>query len=109
MKADYQIGIADELPVLRSTISDDNGPVNLTGATCTLYIRKAGTSTTQSIVGVITSAVAGQVEYTFTAAKSTPAGWWWLMQRAEYAGANTLTVPTLGTDHLWINPFFAGV
>lgn len=104
--SDYYIGYQDGLPIIRSTLSDENGPINLTGATVTLYIHKVGTSTNRSIVGVITSAALGQVQYTFTAAISTPAGRWWAHQKADYGGGQVLTVPNQGADKVWVNPFY---
>lgn len=71
------------LPILTATLTDDNGPINLTGATVKFQMRLPGSTVLKVDTNAqIVSAVAGQVAYTWqTNDTNTPGlyiGWFLL-------------------------------
>lgn len=81
------------LPLWNVTIADDSGAaVNLTGATLSLIIRNTRTLTDQTGAGSwsITSATAGQAQYTWAAADSATPGDYALIIVATYSGGGVL-------------------
>lgn len=96
--------------IAATTIEDDNGPIDLTGATVTFHGKKAGGVGT--IGGTATIAAnqttnKGQVTYTWQASDSVTPGKYFVQWVALINGA-PVTAPNDGSDELWINPKWGG-
>lgn len=104
----FYIGQDDRLPTLTKTLADNDGPLNLTGATVTLYARKiAGSTTFSGSASIVGDAEDGNVSYAWANGDTQLPGGWYMQWRVTIAG-KTLTVPNNGADEIWIDQFWAG-
>ena len=85
------VSVADKGVVLTATITDDNGAVNLSGATVTLLLKKG--STKLALTASIVSAAAGTVTYTTVAADLPSAGNWQLQWRVTSGSVDLFFPP----------------
>lgn len=75
MAADFQLPQNALLPLLSATLTDDLGPIDLTGTTVTFQMRPPGSSELKVDAGAaVTSAPNGQVTYTWQAADTDTEG-----------------------------------
>jgi hypothetical protein len=73
--SDFQLPKGALLPLLTATLSDDNGAINLTGATVKFQMRLPGSSTLKvDAAAAVTNAAAGQVTYTWVTADTDTIG-----------------------------------
>lgn len=65
--ADFEIPKAQLLPILTATLSDANGPIDLTSATVHFQMRLPGSSTLKvdAVAVIVGAATNGQVSYTW--------------------------------------------
>lgn len=89
----------DNLPKFSATLKNlDGTPIDLTGATVKLKMKKPGGATLDLDVAInIVSAAAGTVDYTWTTSGSLDVGPYEAYCEITYTGSgDVLTVPTLG-------------
>ena len=93
--ATYTIKQNDNYPDLQLTLSDKNGPINLTSATAVKLILKFGTT---SVVGAMTKtdAANGVVTYTWAAGSTAVAGTYKGEVEITWATGKIETVPNDG-------------
>lgn len=73
--SDFQLPKGALLPLLTATLSDENGAINLTGATVKFQMRLPGSSTLKvDANATVVSAALGQVSYTWVAADTDTIG-----------------------------------
>jgi len=73
--ADFQLPKGALLPLLSATLTDDVGPIDLTGATVKFQMRLPGSNILKVDAGaVVTSASNGLVTYTWQAADTNTIG-----------------------------------
>lgn len=79
-------------PAWRIPWSNESGPVDLTGATVTLWIftREGASVQGQGVVTVETPATSGFVDYQPVAADSPVAGQFWVALKAVYPDSSVL-------------------
>ena len=84
----------DTAPALQATLSDSNGPINLTNATSVKLVMK-GNNTATVVVGTctITNAAQGQVSYTFTAGNTATPDVYQVEFEITWSGGGEQTVP----------------
>lgn len=96
--ADFTIKRGDNVPILEATLSDQDGPINLTGATVKLIMKGKGTASGTTISGtcVIVSAAAGTVSYSWLTGNTDVVGSYDLEFQITYSGGGIETVPNDG-------------
>lgn len=73
--SDFQLPKGALLPLLTATISDENGPINLTGTTAKFQMRLPGSSTLKvDAAATVVTPAAGLVSYTWLAADTDTIG-----------------------------------
>lgn len=111
MATDFFAGVNDRLPALLTTFEDNNGPIDLTGATVVFYARKkGGTTLIGGTATVATDQVTnkGQVSYSLKASDTLTAGTYFAQWVATIGGKN-VTAPNSGADKFWVNEFWGSV
>lgn len=93
--ADIYLKHKDRLPKLRATLSDANGPVDLTGATVKVWWRLQSGGTEKSGTCTIVDAANGVVEYAWAAGDTDTAGDYYVEFVATF-GIATMTFPNDG-------------
>ena len=83
---------AGNLPTLTDTLTDDSGPVDLTGATVVFAFQGPGVSYSQP--ATITGATAGTVQYTFLAGQTAVTGLYEGQWQVTEAGGNVRAFPS---------------
>jgi hypothetical protein len=101
---DYYMAVADQKPDLKMTLSDQDGPVNLSGASSVTLQYRLG-DTAKSVVGTIeplqSTTGKGFVFFTFAQASDIPAAGRWRVQvEVMWPGAQKQTFPS--KDHDWM-------
>ena len=64
----------DTLPALEYTIEDEDGTVDLTGATVEIHLRPVDDTTTTTLTATISDAASGEIEYEWAAEDTDTAG-----------------------------------
>jgi len=104
---DYYMAVADQKPDLRMTLCDQDGPVNLSGATSvTMQYRLSDVAKT--VVGTIeplqSTTGKGFVFFTFANATDIPAaGRWRLQTEVIWPGNQKQTFPSKDADWLIVS------
>lgn len=95
--ADYTIKQHDTWPPIEATLSDDVGPMDLTGATVKLLLKSAGAGTTL-VEGVceIVSAAGGTVKYEWDPADTASVNTFSGEFEITWANSTITTVPNDG-------------
>ena len=93
--ADIYLKQKDQLPILRATLSDENGPVDLTGGTVKVWFCLKAGGTPKSGNCTIVDEAGGIVEYAWASGDSDTAGDYNLEFVATLAG-KTITFPNDG-------------
>lgn len=73
---DFEIGANALLPVINRTLRDANGPVDLTGASAVTFIMAKRGVNKVDAAGSFTSAIDGEVRYTWTGTDTNTPGWY---------------------------------
>lgn len=104
---DFYIKQNDTSPVLLATITDADGPVNLTSASVTFYMARAVGSVKTVIASgaaTITNATAGQVSYTWAGDDTAISGIHIAEFEVVFADASKETFPNDGYILIHITP-----
>lgn len=92
--ADFTIKRGDTLPVIAATLADENGPIDLTGATVRFHLRTALTGEIAvDGAATVTDADAGTVEYEWEAGDTAVDGDYRAEWEITFSGGATLTCP----------------
>lgn len=95
--ADFSLKQHDTWPPLNATLSDANGPIDLTGATSvTLIMKPTGGGSTITGTCTIVSAVAGTIRYTWITGNTAVAGTYNLEFEILWSDGKIGTVPNEG-------------
>ena len=73
MTTEFHLKTGDRLPILTDYLTDDAGPLDLSGATVGLRVwkRETGAKVTLTGTGAVVDAATGQVSWTWSAADAT--------------------------------------
>lgn len=108
---DFYAGNGDRLPSFSTTMEDNNGPIDLTGATVIFKGRKAGASTMiggNAVPNADQVNNKGQVAYPLASADTVTGGMYFSQFVATIAGKN-VSAPNNGADRVWVNEAWTGV
>jgi hypothetical protein len=94
---DFSIKVFDRLPILRSNLTDDNGYVDLGGATVK-FVYQVRTRARQPVTGSasVISAISGLVEYAWVSGDVTGGGVFYGEWRATLSGGKQMSFPNDG-------------
>ena len=95
----FSIKQNDSSPAIVYILSDDSGPVNLTGATVWFHM-----GTGLSALAVVVDALAGKVSYSWAAEDTARAGFFRAEFEAIYADGSKETYPNEGYIGVNISP-----
>lgn len=71
--ADFAIKRGDRRPIMEMTLTDEDGPINLTGAVSVLLLMKFGATLVSGACNVI-SPTTGEITYTWAAGNTATVG-----------------------------------
>jgi len=93
--ANYQIQSGNNLPVIQQTLSDANGPIDLSGvSSVSLRFRKKNSATWQTKTGEVAGALVGLVKYAWTNTADVPeVGEYYYHWKIDYVSGDVLSVP----------------
>lgn len=108
--ADLTIKRFDTFPPMSITLSDNNGPIDLTTASSVHMEMKSAVGTIIPSLGCpIASAAGGFVKHTFVASETSMVDTWTLEWEIGWANGGIQTVPNDGVKSLAIIPDIEGV
>jgi hypothetical protein len=91
---DIAMKVGDLRPIVQATISDSNGPVNLTGATVQFLMTPRGTGTPKvNSAATIVSPTAGTVSYSWSTTDTDTPGAYYAEFRAAMGDGTKCTFP----------------
>jgi hypothetical protein len=94
---DFSIPQGTELPQITATLTDENGPIDLSGGSVRLQMRAPGTdqlTVLDANASVLNPATAGRVSYQWIAGDTThPRGLYVAWFLVDYAGVAQLEAP----------------
>jgi hypothetical protein len=95
VSADFEIPKGRLLPILTATLTDDVGPIDLTGATVKFQMRPPGVGTTLKVdaAATVVSAATGQVSYTWSGTDTDTEGLYVAWFEVTYSGPKPLIAP----------------
>lgn len=94
--ADFTIKRGDNFPYLNATLTDQNGPINLTNAVSVKFIMKMTTGTAVTGTATIVSAAAGTVQYQWGASDTNLVGEYNAEFEITWPSTKVETVPNSG-------------
>jgi hypothetical protein len=97
--ADYVVKRHDTFPALKATLSDENGPINLTSATRVKFIAASTTTSTPLVIEgecTIEEATGGVVAYPWAVGDLATAGTYNVEFQITWAGGGIESVPNTG-------------
>lgn len=105
MAADYTIKQNDQGGVIRSTLADENGVVNLGTATQVLLrMTQRVSGTTKTLTAAVADAAGGIVSYTWQASDLAEAGTYDAEFEVTFAGGKIDTFPSMEYNEIEVTP-----
>lgn len=102
---DYWIAQGDSAAVITRTLSDESGPVNLTGASVQfIMFQRGATSAKVNAAATLTDAPNGGVSYALSASDTDTAGDWWGRFKVTYNNGKARTFPNDSYLSIQITP-----
>lgn len=102
--ADFAIKRGDNVPILEATLSDQDGPINLAGASVKFIMKQQGGGAMVSGPCTITAEAAGRVSYAWVSGDTDTPGTYDLEFQITYGGGGIETVPNEGYKTVEVVP-----